>query len=170
MEYISAGIIPYDKINNQVYFLLNKINGYNIWTYFGGHVEKQDNNNPKNTAIREAQEESFDLNKKIGYLPIPELSDKIFNNKFYLFRRLNKNNKFNYIYFIRINKKIWEKNNNNLDHYIFDNKNNFVLNHEVSEIRWFLYQDIFSLIKSKKLVSFLAGIFSQNKKQIRDLE
>lgn len=57
MDYYAAGILPYIKIDNKTYFLLGK-DKRSKWSDFGGKSELKDNNNPKNTAIREFFEET----------------------------------------------------------------------------------------------------------------
>jgi len=57
MDYYAAGILPYIKIDDTTYFLLGKDKRHK-WSDFGGKSETRDNNNPKNTAIREFYEET----------------------------------------------------------------------------------------------------------------
>ena len=53
----AAGILPYYKHNNNVYFLLGR-DKRNKWSDFGGKSELKDNNTPKYTAAREFFEET----------------------------------------------------------------------------------------------------------------
>lgn len=55
----SAGILPYQVgENNKIYFLVGK-DHENNWSDFGGKCEFKDNNNVKETAVREFFEESL---------------------------------------------------------------------------------------------------------------
>lgn len=53
----AAGILPYIKIDNNVYVLLGK-DRRNKWSDFGGKSELRDNDNKKYTAAREFFEET----------------------------------------------------------------------------------------------------------------
>lgn len=53
----AAGILPYIKVNNNVYVLLGK-DRRNKWSDFGGKSEIRDNENKKYTAAREFFEET----------------------------------------------------------------------------------------------------------------
>lgn len=65
----ASGILPYTIINNEIYFLLQKINKTNLYSDFGGKREKNDNS-IKYTAAREFSEETngyfFNENKDIS--------------------------------------------------------------------------------------------------------
>lgn len=54
----SAGILPYAKYKNKVYFLIGKDRNDNTWSDFGGRSEPSDNNCFINTASREFYEET----------------------------------------------------------------------------------------------------------------
>lgn len=55
----SAGVLPYAKYKNKVYFLLGKDRNDNTWSDFGGRSEINDNNSYINTASREFYEETI---------------------------------------------------------------------------------------------------------------
>lgn len=55
----SAGILPYAKYKNKVYFLIGKDRNDNTWSDFGGRSEMNDGNSFVNTASREFYEETI---------------------------------------------------------------------------------------------------------------
>lgn len=55
----SAGMLPINVINGELYFLLGKDRNDNSWSDFGGRAEECDGGNCKETAAREFLEESL---------------------------------------------------------------------------------------------------------------
>lgn len=176
-NYGSAGIIPYSKKNDEIYLLFNK-NNKNVWTYFGGHRELIDGNSPKRTAIREAFEESYDIIINRKHLPVDkkfnsneEINNLLRKGKFYIIPKFNESKKnWNNIYFVKINMDQWIKDHNGYNYYVFDGINNSVLNDEVREIRWFKFNEIFDIIKQKKLVNFISVIILIYIKEIKNFK
>ena len=145
----AAGIIPYyiDR-NNRLYFLLG-LNHYNnaltTWQYFGGGNESCDSSTRDN-AYREAKEEcvSKDVNSSnVSYgLPLKKVIwPSLYKGKFICIPKLNtRNKKWNNMYFIYINKNIWNNGKNNL----------IINNNEVYKLEWFRYDKLPKNVRSQE--------------------
>jgi hypothetical protein len=108
----AAGIIPYDIVNGNIYVLLGR-HPYNGWTYFGGHKEPTDRN-PRETAYREAKEESCKMtNADSCWVPFKQIIHKaLITGKCICIPMLdtkypNKKSQWNNFYFIKIDMKKW---------------------------------------------------------------
>jgi len=138
----AAGIVPYfiDSSGN-CSFLLGYDPNSGLWKYFGGHKESIDNNS-RETALREALEESCKISDPTYcYLP-KELNIKLENGDGYCIPKLDSSdNKWNNFYFILIDKNNWisKMNTSEID------VSGQIKNNEVSKIKWFTEDEIRNL-------------------------
>lgn len=125
-EIYSAGILPFYKKNDSIYFLLGKDND-NRWSDFGGKVEAKDKFDKDITAAREFWEESmgaiydYDIIKKIiKYRKCPYIISKtISGHPYYMYLlKLDYSDNYrirfistkNFINKLNIDRKYTEKN------------------------------------------------------------
>lgn len=167
----AAGIVPYYIDQTGTSFLLSSINYNNTmgtWTFFGGKREYIDGSSSRQTAVREAYKESFDLGLNMKHLPVSSnlfeyelINNELKNGNFYVIPKLNKSsNAWNNIYFVKIDKNRWIVEHAHQDHYVFDNTYSYVFNYDIKAMKWFNMEEIMHLIDNKLLVSFLASIFT----------
>lgn len=127
-EIEAAGIIPFDIVNNECYFLLGYDPNQKQWKYFGGGKEHYDTN-PRQTAFREFKEETCQVGG-MCYLEefVLPIQDLITNGKALCIPKLNsQSQEWNNFYFTRIDKKKF-----------LDNRNiTGIQNNEVTQMIWF---------------------------------
>lgn len=116
-NYEAAGIIPYFIENGKMFIYLGfdeNDTTYGLWKCFGGGRENKDINS-KATALREAKEESCQINNGKCYFDNSIFANSINNNKSICVPKLNtKTSKYYNFYFIQYPKETFIKNNSQL--------------------------------------------------------
>lgn len=162
-KYCSAGIIPYscdEGHEGKIHILLAKMKGRNLWTYFGGHKETNDGDNPRKTAIREAHEESYDIVKLKKHLPLDKeingdgiINEKLRYGKFTIIPKYSKSKKsWNNIYFVKIDMSSWIKYHKGSNYKFIEGR---VKDNEVEELAWFSLSEFFDLVKKRRIAKFI---------------
>lgn len=139
-----AGVLPYDIVDDKIYFLL----GYDPhwfqkqWKVFGGGKDKVDHNQ-RETAYREALEEACDGQTfKTCLLPLRSVIKKELSKGTPVLCipvQHTKTGKWTNFYFVRIDRKQWIKENGSDDITLPEH---FILRNEVNHIRWFTEKEI----------------------------
>lgn len=159
----SAGILPYTKINNKVYFLLGR-DYENKWSDFGGRCEPKDRGDYELTACREFTEETlgsiytYDIIKKMFKTKnkrITLINSKTYSgHEYYMFLL-----KINYDESIRL--KFSSTRNFLTSMYNIDRKELDKKYIEKNDIRWISMETIlYSIDEEKKLVD-LRNVFEK---------
>lgn len=128
----SAGILPYGKDSKgNVYFLLGKDRQMS-WSDFGGRVELKDNQDAKETAIREFYEETYNSVVEKKYL-----REILSNEKNYILiksKTLNGSPYYMYVIQIDLNENMRKSFIKTLDYLKYIKVNEYIL--EKTDIQW----------------------------------
>jgi hypothetical protein len=158
LSYYGAGILPYAKYNNNLYFLLGSIKGHNNkLSGFGGGKELEDKENPIITAAREATEELtfiYDSNENF---------EKLLNNT------LNLRKSSTFLFFLdRLNEKTIKIDHDGFCIYLIEIKYDDKIN-ETFEERVNFYQDQLQIHKCWNETSKIFWISAKNIYSIKNL-
>lgn len=168
LKYESAGVIPYYRSTDKLYFLFGYDTEKNLWSYFGGGRESYEKN-PYETMLREAFEESYDIMNKVEHLPVQQnFLPALLQNEYIIVPKLHeKTGNWNNIFFIKLNMNVWMINHDNKNNYVFDGKTSYVQNDEVAQMKWFSIKQIYDdLIPKNMLFKPFMEIFNDHKDEI----
>lgn len=162
-EIYSAGILPYTKYNNKIYFLLGR-DFENKWSDFGGRCESKDKGDYETTACREFTEETLGSVYNFNYV---KKIVKMNNKRVTLINSKTPSGHDYYMYLLKINydesirSRFYSTRNFLTSMYELDKKNIDKKYIEKTDIRWLSMETILYSIDEDKNLIDLRNVFSQ---------
>lgn len=142
----SAGILPYGKDEKgDIYFLLGKDKQLS-WSDFGGRVEMKDNQNNKETAIREFYEETY--NSVIEKKYLREILSNEKNYNLITSRTLNGSPYYMYIIEIQLDENMRKNFIKTIDYLNYIKVNDYII--EKIDIQWVSLRTLLACIESNQ--------------------
>ena len=140
----SAGILPYGKDEKgDIYFLLGKDKQLS-WSDFGGRVEIKDNQNNKETAIREFYEETY--NSVIEKKYLREILSIEKNYNLITSKTLNGSPYYMYVIEIQLDENMRKNFIKTLDYLNYIKINDYII--EKTDIQWVSLRTLLACIES----------------------
>lgn len=152
----SAGILPYARHKDKIYFLLGKDYKDDAWSDFGGKAELFDNSEPHKTAAREFYEET--VGSVFSYESVEHLLRNKSNYKLVMSHTLNGSPYYMYLIQIPYDnyRKIFIKTLDFIKHIKLDTNKYY----EKSDTKWVSKESLLVSINKNLITDYQSSIYA----------